>query len=109
LEPITHQSNDQETQSSKIPLTMTTSFRWPFLLLWTTTVVLGSNIQEATAQECVNEECINGAVNEDGCIDNHANCELWASQGKCEASKQYMGMYCQKSCGICGAGSNSTE
>lgn len=81
-------------------------------LLLLATAAVGSSTNEAVeAQQCANEECINNdSVDDDSsCIDNHQNCELWASQGKCEASKKYMDMYCQKSCGICGAGSNSTE
>jgi hypothetical protein len=89
-------------------------FRYLSILFLCAVVVGGSAVQETiqTQQgECVNEECLNEAdVSDDGdCTDNHQNCPLWASQGKCDSTKQYMETYCQKSCGICGTDNNSTK
>jgi prolyl 4-hydroxylase len=75
-----------------------------FLLI---TTVVGSEIPE-TQGECVNEECLADA-DTSTCVDQHQNCPLWSTQGKCQDSKAYMETYCQKSCGVCGSGSNSTE
>lgn len=84
------------------------TFRLLTLLLLATAVV-GSSIPEEVQGECVNQECLAAETNDSSCVDQHQNCELWSSQGKCEQSKKYMETYCQKSCGICGSGSNSTE
>ena len=100
--------------------------RWLHLFVLATAVVnsVGSSIAEATVgrnnvdvqvQECTAEgSCDDATVTgtmDDGssCVNTHEKCDLWASQGKCEQATKYMEMYCQKSCGICGAGSNSTE
>lgn len=73
------------------------------------TAVVGSDIPE-TQGECVNGECLAEDTDDTTlCVDQHQNCPLWSSQGKCQDSKAYMETYCQKSCGICGRGSNSTE
>jgi hypothetical protein len=60
------------------------------------------------AQEEINESC---SPEDEGsceagaetivCIDEHANCDTWASQGECYSNPGFMLKKCLKSCKVC--------
>lgn len=38
---------------------------------------------------------------EESCVDNEADCPLWAAGGECTANFRYMWVMCRLSCGMC--------
>ena len=36
------------------------------------------------------------------CQDQNSSCQYWASTGECAKNPDYMLVYCQKSCNVCG-------
>lgn len=44
----------------------------------------------------------NGVCTSILCQDNTDQCDVWASQGECDANPRYMLKECQKSCFVCG-------
>ena len=58
-----------------------------------------ANLEEEEEEEEV-EDGLPGTPNPE-CVDNHDDCEQWASTGECKVNPNYMLYNCMKSCLTC--------
>ncbi|CAB9519968.1 Prolyl 4-hydroxylase subunit alpha-1 [Seminavis robusta] len=49
----------------------------------------------------IEEQAKNVSVNATECVDDHVDCEWWASEGECDDNANYMWQFCRKSCDTC--------
>mmetsp|Transcript_8247 Transcript_8247/g.12638 ORF Transcript_8247/g.12638 Transcript_8247/m.12638 type:complete len:442 (-) Transcript_8247:110-1435(-) len=61
---------------------------------------------------CAGDETLNGGIDldaddqegftgDEGCMDQHENCEFWAEHEECSKNPNYVNQYCKKSCHKC--------